>query len=202
MNKSQIDRVEAMLAALLKSDNLIEWVGSYAYGRTSTGDPYITLFPESDKLENKVCRVYPRQFKKLKGLCDTDVPESVRRSKTGPTKAQAKPTHKSFQVLMTRGKDTQMGREKRFECVLRTWDRPKPTAPQAPPTAPVDDKVAFCDVIQPLIDEGLYDNCDAVLKAFNEKHDLSWPANVLMPRGKVADLLTTMRAAADEIPFG
>ena len=132
MTKSQLDRIEAMLGSLLKSDNLLQWVGYYAHGRTSTGDPYIVLFPESDKLEQKVCRVYPSQFKKLIGLCDTNVPNSVRKSKSGPTKAQAQPTHKSFQVLLGLGKETQMGREKRFVDVLRTWDRPKPAAPVQP----------------------------------------------------------------------
>jgi len=126
--KSQLDRIEAMLKAILASDNHIHWVGSYAHGRTSTGDPYIVLFPASDKLEHKICRVYESQFKQLPDFVNTAVPASVRPSKNTPTKNQAIACAR-FQVITSDGKDTQMGAEKRFFAVLAISSRAPQEAP-------------------------------------------------------------------------
>jgi len=127
-NPTQLDRIETMLKAILASDNHIHWVGSYAHGRTSTGDPYIVLFPASDKLEHKVCRVYESQFKRLPDFMNTAVPASVRPSKNTPTKNQAIACA-HFQVITSDGKDTQMGAEKRFFAVLAISSRaPQETA--------------------------------------------------------------------------
>jgi len=116
-NPTQLDRIETMLKAILASDNHIHWVGSYAHGRTKTGDPYIVLFPASDKLEHKVCRVYESQFKRLPDFVDTAVPGHIKPSKDTPVKDRGIPcTH--FQVVTSDGKDTQMGAEKRFFAVL------------------------------------------------------------------------------------
>ena len=127
-NPTQLDRIETMLKAILASDNHIHWVGSYAHGRTSTGDPYIVLFPASDKLEHKICRVYESQFKRLPDFVNTAVPASVRPSKNTPTKNQAIACA-HFQVITSDGKDTQMGAEKRFFAVLAISSRaPQETA--------------------------------------------------------------------------
>ena len=126
--KSQLDRIEAMLKAILASDNHIHWVGSYAHGRTSTGDPYIVLFPASDKLEHKICRVYESQFKRLPDFVNTAVPASVKPSKNTPAKDRATACQ-NFQVVTSDGKDTQMGAEKRFFDVLAISSRaPQETA--------------------------------------------------------------------------
>jgi hypothetical protein len=130
---SQLDRIETMLKAILASDNHIHWIGSYAHGRTSTGDPYIVLFPASDKLEHKVCRVYESQFKKLPDFVNTNVPPSVRASKNTPAKDRATACQ-SFQIVTSDGKDTQMGAEKRFFGVLNISSyTPAPQAETAVP---------------------------------------------------------------------
>lgn len=127
-NPTQLDRIETMLKAILASDNHLHWVGSYAHGRTSTGDPYIVLFPASDKMEHKVCRVYESQFKRLPDFVNTAVPASVRPSKNTPAKNQAIACA-HFQVVTSDGKDTQMGAEKRFFAVLAISNRaPQETA--------------------------------------------------------------------------
>lgn len=114
---NQLDRIETMLKAILASDNHVHWVGSYAHGRASSGDPYIVLFPSSDKLEHQVCRVYESQFKKLPAFVDTAVPASIKPSKKAPGKNQATPC-RHFQVITCNGRETQMGAEKRFFGVL------------------------------------------------------------------------------------
>lgn len=130
--KSQLDRIEAMLKAILASDNHIHWVGSYAHGRTSTGDPYIVLFPASDKLEHKICRVYESQFKRMPDFVNTAVPASVKPSKNTPAKDRATACQ-NFQVITSDGKDTQMGAEKRFFDVLAISSRvPQETAVTRP----------------------------------------------------------------------
>lgn len=116
-NPTQLDRIETMLKAVLASGNHIHWVGSYAHGRTKTGDPYIVLFPASDKLEHKVCRVYESQFKRLPDFVDTAVPGHIKPSKDTPAKDRGIPCA-HFQVVTSDGKDTQMGAEKRFFAVL------------------------------------------------------------------------------------
>lgn len=128
-NVTQLDRIETMLKAILASGNHIHWVGSYAHGRTSSGDPYIVLFPASDKLEHKVCRVYESQFKRLPHFVDTAVPTSVRASKNTPAKDRATPCQ-HFQVVTSDGKNTQMGAEKRFFDVIAISSR----IPQLSPT--------------------------------------------------------------------
>lgn len=134
--KSQLDRIEAMLKAILASDNHIHWVGSYAHGRTSTGDPYIVLFPASDKLEHKICRVYESQFKRLPDFVNTAVPASVKPSKNTPAKDRAT-VCQNFQVITSDGKDTQMGAEKRFFDVLAVSSRaPQETAVSQPTVVP------------------------------------------------------------------
>lgn len=130
---TQLDRIETMLKAILASDNHIHWIGSYAHGRTSTGDPYIVLFPASDKLEHKVCRVYESQFKKLPNFVDMAVPTSVKSSKNTPAKDRATACQ-SFQIVTSDGKDTQMGAEKRFFGVLAISSyAPAPQAQTAVP---------------------------------------------------------------------
>lgn len=122
----QLDRIEAMLKAILASDNHIHWVGSYAHGRTSTGDPYIVLFPASDKLERKICRVYESQFKRLPDFVNTAIQPASNRRDTAKDRATA---CQNFQVVTSDGKDTQMGAEKRFFDVLAISSRaPQETA--------------------------------------------------------------------------
>lgn len=142
-NATQLDRIETMLKAVLASNNHIHWIGSYAHGRTSSGDPYVVLFPASDKLEHKVCRVYESQFKRLPNFVDTAVPASVKPSKDTPKKDQGIAC-RNFQVVTSSGKDTQMGAEKRFFDVIaissRVPQQPSP-AEQADSFFRVGDKV-------------------------------------------------------------
>ena len=74
---TQLDRIERMLTSVLKSNNHIQWIGGYVYGRTSKDDPFIILYPASDKLERKACRVYGHEFKKLPLFISRDVPANA-----------------------------------------------------------------------------------------------------------------------------
>lgn len=116
---NQLDRIEMMLEALLSANKQTEWIGSYAHARTSSGDPYIVLFPSSDKLKQKFCRVYSYKFEALRGLVPLDVADNVPRSAETPKKTQARPVDRRFKALVSMGKDTSMGNEKRFENVLQ-----------------------------------------------------------------------------------
>lgn len=113
--------VKKMLEALLRSDGLVEWVGGYVYGRTSNDDPFIILYPAADHLKEKVCRVYPHQFKRLPDFIPIDdIPADT---DANPSKGQAQRAEiyhecRPFKVVMHLGKETQMGREKRFSDVL------------------------------------------------------------------------------------
>lgn len=121
MKTNQLTRVEKMLEALLKSEGLIEWVGGWVGGQTSQGDSFIILYPASEHLKEKVCRVYPHQFKKLPAFINTD--GIVGDTDNNPSKDKAQRAgiyHECppFKIVMHLGKDTQMGREKRFGDVL------------------------------------------------------------------------------------
>lgn len=127
MNRNDILEVKKMLGALLKSEGLVQWVGGYVYGRTSNDDPFVILYPAGDHLKEKVCRVYPHQFKKLPDFIPTDqVPADT---EANPSKGQAQRAgiyHECprFKIALYLGKETQMGREKRFSDVLYV---PQPT---------------------------------------------------------------------------
>jgi hypothetical protein len=118
---NDILEVKKMLEALLKSDGLVEWVGGYVCGRTSNDDPFIILYPAADHLKEKICRVYPHQFKRLPDFIPTgDIPGDT---DANPSKGQAQRAGiyhecRPFKVVMHLGKETQMGREKRFSDVL------------------------------------------------------------------------------------
>jgi hypothetical protein len=121
MSNQDVIQVKKMLEALLKSEGLVEWVGGYVYGATSAGDPFVILYPASEYLKEKVCRVYPHQFKKLPGFIKTD--GIVGDTERNPSKGDAERAgiyHECppFKIVMHLGKETQMGREKRFSDVL------------------------------------------------------------------------------------
>ena len=128
-------KIEKMLTAILKSQNNIHWIGGYVYGRTSNGDPFVILYPASENLEHKVCRVYQHQFKRLPDFINTaDVPADT---DNNPDKSKAIKRgifHPCpiFQICTYNGKETQMGAEKRFSDVLYVSQaRPERDQPQA-----------------------------------------------------------------------
>lgn len=122
-----IREVKKMLEALLRSDGLIAWVEGYVYGRTSQDDPFIVLYPAGEHLREKVCRVYPHQFKKLPNFIPTgDVPGDTDGNPSKDKAQRAGIYHECprFKIVLHLGRETQMGREKRFSDVLYA-----PTAP-------------------------------------------------------------------------
>ncbi len=148
----RLTRIEKMLETMLRNDGHIWWIGGYVYGRTSNDDPFIILYPASDKLQEKVCRVYEHDFKKLPGFIETaDVPGDT---EANPNKAAArkKGIYREctlFEVTTYDGKETQMGSEQRFGDVLRVSRKGQETSSaqpspegrggQQPPPPPPDD---------------------------------------------------------------
>jgi len=136
--------IEKMLTALLKSNNQLHWIGGYVHGRTSNDDPFIILYPASDKLNHKVCRVYPHDFRKLPDFVDTDVlPGLTQDGNPDRDKAEKKGIYHAcppFLITTYDGKDTQMGAEVRFLDVVRVSkqkdEQDGDTAPR-PPQPPI-----------------------------------------------------------------
>ena len=113
----QLGRIEAMLKSLLRSSNSIHYVGGYAHGRTKKGDPFLVLYPEYNGLKFQICRVYEHGFKRLPLYVNTTVPESAPEElgdKDSVDLFECRP----FCILTFDGKDTNMGREKRFSDLL------------------------------------------------------------------------------------
>lgn len=120
-NSERLVQIHKMLDALLKSDGLTDWVGGYVYGRTSNDDPFIVLYPAADHLKEKLCRVYPHQFKKLPAFIDTGRVPADTDGNPSKDKAQRAGIYHDcprFKIVMHLGRETQMGREKRFSDVL------------------------------------------------------------------------------------
>ena len=146
----KLSAVEKMLTALLKSNDIIHWVGGYVQGRTTPkddqriGDPFIILYPASERLNHKICRVYEHDFAKLPDFVDTDVPEDARvDDNPDRDKAIKKRVYRPcppFLITIYEGKETQMGPEKRFLDVVRVSrpkdETPQPTSPAPQPPAP------------------------------------------------------------------
>ncbi len=119
----QMDRIEKMLRAQLKSAKHVWWVAGYVYGTTSTGDLFVILYPAADNLKEKVVRVYDHDFKKLPRYIPTEGIDGGD-TEANPNKDQARKKgiyHEcpAFEIVTYDGKDTQMGKERKFGDVLR-----------------------------------------------------------------------------------
>ena len=122
MIDERMERIEKMLRAQLKSTGHVWWIGGYVYGVTSNDSPFIILYPSAENLKEKVVRVYDHDFKKLPGFIPTDVGGGD--TEANPSKEQARKKgiyHEcpAFEICTYDGKDTQMGKERRFGDVLR-----------------------------------------------------------------------------------
>lgn len=116
-------QLKKLLKAVAQTMNLIHWVGAYAYGRTSNGDPFIFLFSNNPKMMHKICRVYEGDFKKLPAFMNTNVPKNQPNSKNTPDRAELESGGNmkkcpAFQIVCYEGENTQMGKERRFSDVL------------------------------------------------------------------------------------
>jgi len=153
------DKIEKMLRALL--NGRIQWVGGYVRGCTSNNDPFVVLYPSSEKLNFHICRVYDHGFKKLPSFINTDNIATSSPSETmSKDKAQKKGIYHecpAFSIITEPGKDTQMGPEVRFSDVLdlskaaaAAVNQPRPaklpttpktsiTPPQTPPPPPTSE---------------------------------------------------------------
>lgn len=122
MNEQVLEQVAKMLRAQLKGAGHLWWIGGFVYGITGNNDPFIILYPADEKLHEKVVRVYPHDFKKLPAFIPTDVGGGD--TEANPNKEQARKKkiyHECpwFEIVTFDGKETQMGRERRFGDVLR-----------------------------------------------------------------------------------
>jgi hypothetical protein len=134
----QLERIEKMLRSQLKGAGHLWWIGGFVYGVTGNNDPFIILYPAEEKLNEKVVRVYPHDFKKLPAFIPTDVGGGD--TEANPNKEQAKKRgiyHECprFEIVTFDGKETQMGRERRFGDVLRL-SRAAAEAVQGQPARP------------------------------------------------------------------
>lgn len=122
MNNDQLDQIAKMLRAQLKSAGHVWWIGGYIYGQTSNGDVFVILYPAAENLKEKIVRVYDNDLKKLPAFIPTDVDGGD--TEANPNKDQARKKgiyHECppFEIVTCDGKDTQMGKERRFGDVLR-----------------------------------------------------------------------------------
>lgn len=145
----QLDQIAKMLRAQLKGQGHLWWIGGYVYGQTSQGDLFVILYPADERLSEKVVRVYPHDFKKLPPFVKT---EGIDAGDTdaNPNRTQARKRgiyHDCplFEIVTYDGRETQMGKERRFGDVLRVTTimpdaaAPEPqeqTAPPQPVTPP------------------------------------------------------------------
>ncbi len=153
MNNEQLERIEKMLRAQLKSAGHIWWVSGWVYGQTSNGDLFIILYPAAENLKEKVVRVYDHDMKRLPAFIPTNVDGGD--TEANPSKEQARKKgiyHECppFEIVTYDGKDTQMGKERRFGDVLRLSKAAREATPHdarpapspnvgAPPPPPPDD---------------------------------------------------------------
>jgi hypothetical protein len=136
MNDQLLDQIAKMLRAQLKSTGHIWWIGGYVYGQTSRDDLFIILYPADERLTEKVVRVYPHDFKKLPAFIPT---EGIDAGDTdaNPNKEQARKRgiyHDCplFEIVTFDGRETQMGKERRFGDVLRVTNTQRRAANEQP----------------------------------------------------------------------
>lgn len=127
----RLARIEKMLEAILRSGNHLHWIGGYVYGRTASNDPFIILYPASELLQEKACRVYEHAFPKLPRFIPTDdIPADTdaNPSKSDALRAGIYHECQHFEIATYDGKNTPLGPEKRFSAVLRVSSKPAPTS--------------------------------------------------------------------------
>jgi len=124
-------RLELMIESLFlslgkdsKGTDLHSWIGGYAYGRTKEhNDPFLYLYNPTVGMEEKVCRVYEKDFPKMPNFVDTNVPDMPGR-KENPSKQVLIESGRyiecpRFEIIMFLGRETNLGPEKRFLGVSR-----------------------------------------------------------------------------------
>ena len=152
MNNEQLDRIEKMLRAQLKSVGHIWWVSGWVYGQTSNGDLFIILYPAAENLKEKVVRVYDHDMKRLPAFIPTNVDGGD--TEANPSKEQARKKgvyHEcpAFEIVTYDGKDTQMGKERRFGDVLRLSKAAREALAQDVRSAPAERVGAPTRPVQP-----------------------------------------------------
>ena len=165
----QSERIEKMLRAQLKGAGHLWWIGGYVYGVTSNGDLFIILYPAAENLREKVVRVYEHDFRKLPAFIRTEGIDGGD-TEANPSKEQARKKgiyHEcpaAFEIVTYDGKDTQMGKERRFGDVLRVSHKAAgsegATRPASPPPPPPDESDGEPGTVStrkqpPLIDQGV-----------------------------------------------
>jgi hypothetical protein len=123
MNQDTLEQVAKMLRSQMKGAGHLWWIGGFVYGQTSNGDVFVILYPAADHLKEKVVRVYDRDLKKLPAFIPVDGVDAGD-TEANPSKEQARRKgiyHEcpAFEICTFDGKDTQMGKERRFGEVLR-----------------------------------------------------------------------------------
>ncbi len=160
--QTEINQLRRFVDLLINGET-IHRVGGYAYGRTSKGAAFIILYPASDRLKRKVCRVYQEEFPQLPAFIDTNVPKDAQKGNPERPEAQEMGIYRPcphFLMLTREGKDTQMGPEIRFSRVL---DAPQvPASPVAPSPSPTGD-----DLIECRYQNGTLAEADEERRAFN-----------------------------------
>lgn len=127
--------IKKMLTALLKNQSQLHWIGGYVHGRTGNDDPFILLYPSDPRLKEKICRVYPHDFKKLPDFVSRDIPPGITQDGNPNKEKAAKHNlyHECPPFLITtyRIPNANMEYEVRFCDVLRISNRL--TNPASPP---------------------------------------------------------------------
>lgn len=123
MNEQLLEQVAKMLRAQLKGAGHLWWIGGYVYGQTSNGDVFVILYPAAEYLKEKVVRVYDRDLKKLPSFIPVEGVDAGD-TEANPSKEQAAKKGiyhpcPAFEICTFDGRDTQMGKERRFGDVLR-----------------------------------------------------------------------------------
>lgn len=141
MEITQLDRIEKILLAQMKSSRHLHWIGGYAHGRTSNDDPFLILYPASAHLNFQVCRVYSQDFKKLPAYVNTAVSPTAPDTIRDRAHAEALGVYVAcpmFAIVTHDGKEVQTGSgfEKRFSDVIYISKSPATEQSQTRGTPP------------------------------------------------------------------
>lgn len=213
--QTDIQTLNKMLTAVLRSQNNLHYIGGYVYGQTSNGDPYIVLYPEASYLRQKSCRVYPHAFKKLPPFIeipDEDVWPAHTDGSPDKDKAQAKGIYRecpTFLITTYGGKETQMGREKRFGDVLwyptsqtpvRGESRPKERPSGGTGRESDDARAKYVAWVYQRLADGVYGKAENVDKLIDLIVDGWQPDGGVQSRAMYAALIeyNSVRAAAGD----
>lgn len=159
---SAVKQLHAIQYTLAQGAGQIHHVGGYVMGHAKGGTPYLLLYPKADRLEHKICKVYPEQWRGLPDYLPRPADVRDDSPENPPSKPDAQRLGiyhecRPFTVITYDGPASALGPTKKLGATLFEWSggqaqaqsrpqqdpapqQPAQRQPEPPPAPPAEDR--------------------------------------------------------------